>query len=81
MNVKSTIAADHVEAVRSHRAQLTDESGNALANSPGETGLVSVIIPVYNGQETVAEAVRSALALTYRNLEVIVVDDGSTDGT
>ena len=43
--------------------------------------LVSVIIPVYNGEHIVLGAVRSALAQTHRNLEVFVIDDGSTDGT
>ena len=43
--------------------------------------LVSVIIPVYNGERYLAEAVESALAQSYRPIEVIVVDDGSTDGT
>jgi glycosyltransferase involved in cell wall biosynthesis len=42
---------------------------------------VSAIIPVYNGAATIAEAVDSALAQTFRDLEVIVVDDGSTDDT
>jgi glycosyltransferase involved in cell wall biosynthesis len=40
---------------------------------------VSVIIPVFNGQQYLAEAIRSAFAQTIAPLEVIVVDDGSTD--
>lgn len=43
--------------------------------------LVSVIIPVYNGAATIAEAIDSALGQTFRDLEVIVVDASSTDGT
>ena len=41
--------------------------------------LVSIVIPVYNGSNFVAEAIDSALAQTYPNIEVIVVNDGSTD--
>jgi glycosyltransferase involved in cell wall biosynthesis len=42
---------------------------------------VSAIIPVFNGAATVAEAIDSALSQTFRDLEIIVVDDGSTDAT
>ena len=42
---------------------------------------VSAIIPVHNGQEYVAEAVRSVLEQTHPVRECIVVDDGSSDGT
>jgi glycosyltransferase involved in cell wall biosynthesis len=50
---------------------------DALPASP----LVSVIMPVLNGQKYIAEAIQSISAQTYRNIELVVVDDGSTDGT
>ncbi len=44
-----------------------------------DIGLVSIVIPVYNGGNYMREAIDSALAQTYTNVEIIVVNDGSTD--
>lgn len=46
-------------------------------NSP----LISVIIPVYNGEKTIEETIASLLQQTYSNWEMIVIDDGSSDRT
>ena len=43
--------------------------------------LVSILIPCYNAERWVGQAIESALAQTWPNKEVIVVDDGSTDGS
>lgn len=43
--------------------------------------MISVIINVYNGEKYIERCVRSVLAQTYKNYELLIVDDGSTDGT
>lgn len=43
--------------------------------------LISVIVPAHNNAATIGETLQSMIDQTYRNLEIIVVDDNSTDGT
>lgn len=43
--------------------------------------LISLIIPCYNSEQTLRKCLNSAIQQSYNNLEIIVVDDGSTDGT
>src|SRR2546425_8625651 len=47
----------------------------------GESELVSCIVPVFNGEHYLREALESILQQTYRPLEIIVIDDGSTDNS
>jgi glycosyltransferase involved in cell wall biosynthesis len=42
---------------------------------------ISVVIPVHNGEQYLAQAIESVLAQTHRDLELLVIDDGSTDGS
>ena len=51
------------------------------APSTGASPLVSVIVPSFNSQDHVAETIRSVLAQTMADLEIIAVDDASTDST
>jgi len=50
-----------------------------MANT--ETPLISIIITCYNGATTIVEALQSALDQSYKNIEIIVIDDGSTDNS
>ena len=43
--------------------------------------LVSIVIPSYNHEKYIAESIRAAIAQTYHNIELLVIDDGSTDLT
>ena len=50
-------------------------------NSPSQTPVISVLIPAYNHEKYIRGTIESVLGQTYRDLEVVVINDGSTDGT
>ena len=52
-----------------------------MDNGETKEGLVSVIIPTYNRETTLKRAILSVIHQTYTDWELIIVDDGSTDGT
>ena len=51
-----------------------------MRNNTGDPK-VSIIIPVYNGEKYLKYAIDSALSQTYKNLEILVINDGSTDNS
>ena len=59
---------------------MTDESGKISAGNK-RAPLISVLLPVYNGEKYLAEAIDSILSQTFTDFELIMIDDGSTDGS
>jgi len=60
---------------------VTNRTSFAMTSAQLKSPRVSVCMPAHNAERFVREAVESALQQTHRNLEIICVDDGSTDGT
>jgi PST family polysaccharide transporter len=58
-----------------------DSSGALVPEWARSKPLVSILIPAFNAQESIADTVRSAIAQSWEPKEIIVVDDGSTDRT
>jgi len=63
-----------------HRRMLKGQTLRRFLGSP-LTPPVSILVPAHNEERSIAETVRSLLRLDYPNLEVIVINDGSSDNT
>ena len=61
-------------------ARQTASEGTSIS-ADGHGGLVSILMPTYNRAHVIVETLESVRSQTYRPIEVIVVDDGSTDNT
>src|SRR5512145_3487314 len=77
-------ACPAAEGSRDHRFQAFSSkwlSGQEASRNMGGSPRVTVVIPVYNSEKYLADAIDSILAQTFEDFEVILIDDGSTDGS
>lgn len=73
--IRDLLALDDA-ALRERAQSRADDKAN---EAPAQPPLISVIVPVYNGAHFIHQAINSILAQNYPCLEIIVVDDGSSD--
>ena len=63
--------------MRFAKDDLPDPAGEPLRT--GELPRISVIIPLYNGEKTIGETIRSVLGQAFKDIELLIIDDGYKD--
>ena len=61
--------------------ELNEATNKIMTKDTYAKPLITVIIPVYNGEQFISEAINNVLEQNYPALEIIVINDGSTDNT
>src|SRR5260370_1140720 len=76
-----TVSRNYIQSNGVHPGEVKSGRFPKIATGENDARRCSVYIPVRNGAKYLDEAINSALNQTHKDLEVVVVDDGSTDAT